>query len=73
MAASPRQPLGSWSELPPTLWAAGYNEITRHPYGILKGVVDNKAFVKGTWGAQIVAEYEERAGQKVATAVQIKG
>jgi len=24
-------------------------------------------------GAQIVAEYEERAGQKVATAVQIKG
>lgn len=38
----------------PITFAAGYGEITRHPYGILKGVVDNKAFVKGTWGAAIV-------------------
>ena len=35
-------------------FAEGYNEITRHPYGILKGVVDGKAFVKGSWGAAIV-------------------
>src|SRR6185436_8324713 len=35
-------------------FAAGYNELTKHPYGILKGVVDGKAFVKGGWGAQIV-------------------
>ena len=27
-----------------------------HPYGILKGVVDGNAFVKGTWGAAIVDE-----------------
>ena len=29
----------------PIQFAAGYNEITRHPYGILKGVVDSNAFV----------------------------
>jgi len=38
----------------PISFAPGYNEITDHPYGILKGVVDGKAFVKGTWGAEIV-------------------
>src|SRR4026207_838998 len=34
--------------------ADGYHRIPDHPYGILAGVVDNKAFVKGTWGADIV-------------------
>lgn len=38
----------------PISFADGYHEITEHPYGILAGVVDNKAFVKGTWGAEIV-------------------
>jgi nicotinamidase-related amidase len=38
----------------PITFAAGYHEITSHPYGILKGVVDGNAFVKGSWGAQIV-------------------
>lgn len=38
----------------PITFAEGYNEITSHPYGILKGVVDSKAFQKGTWGAEIV-------------------
>jgi nicotinamidase-related amidase len=38
----------------PITFAAGYNEITSHPYGILKGVVDSSAFVKGEWGAEIV-------------------
>ncbi|HEY0193551.1 MAG TPA: isochorismatase family cysteine hydrolase [Kofleriaceae bacterium] len=38
----------------PISFAPGYTEITKHPYGILKGVVDGKAFVKGSWGAQIV-------------------
>ncbi|PRQ09094.1 cysteine hydrolase family protein [Enhygromyxa salina] len=38
----------------PISFAKGYNEITKHPYGILAGVVENQAFVKGTWGAQIV-------------------
>src|SRR5690606_33062504 len=38
----------------PITFAPGYGELTRHPYGILKGVVDSNAFVKGTWGAAIV-------------------
>jgi ureidoacrylate peracid hydrolase len=40
----------------PIMFADGYNEISSHPYGILKGVVDGKAFVKGSWGAAIVGE-----------------
>ena len=40
----------------PITFAEGYNEITDHPYGILKGVVDNKAFVKDSWGADIVED-----------------
>ncbi|WP_341729072.1 cysteine hydrolase [Brooklawnia sp.] len=38
----------------PITFAPGYGELTRHPYGILKGVVDGNAFVKGTWGGTIV-------------------
>jgi ureidoacrylate peracid hydrolase len=38
----------------PISFAKGYGEITPHPYGILKGVVDSNAFVRGTWGAAIV-------------------
>ncbi|MCG2802298.1 MAG: cysteine hydrolase [Cellulomonas sp.] len=38
----------------PISFAPGYHEITSHPYGILKGVVDSTAFVKGTWGAAFV-------------------
>jgi nicotinamidase-related amidase len=38
----------------PITFAQGYNEITAHPYGILKGVVDGNAFVRGSWGAAIV-------------------
>lgn len=45
----------------PISFADGYHEITDHPYGILAGVVDNKAFVKGTWGAEIVDELTPHA------------
>ena len=45
----------------PIQFAPGYHEITSHPYGILKGVVDSTAFVKGTWGAAIVADLEPAA------------
>ena len=38
----------------PISFAAGYPELGSHPYGILKGVVDNRAFRKGSWGAAIV-------------------
>ena len=33
----------------PITFATGYNEISAHPYGILKGVVDGNAFVKDSW------------------------
>jgi nicotinamidase-related amidase len=40
----------------PIAFQPGYYEITSHPYGILKGVVDSTAFVKGTWGCEIVGD-----------------
>src|SRR6185295_9430000 len=46
----------------PITFAEGYNEITSHPYGILKGVVDGNAFVKDTWGAAIVDEMAPAEG-----------
>jgi ureidoacrylate peracid hydrolase len=44
----------------PIAFAEGYGELTTHPYGILKGVVDNKAFRKGSWGAAIVEARRHR-------------
>ena len=49
----------------PITFAEGYNEISSHPYGILKGVVDGNAFVKGSWGAAIVDELAPQAGDIV--------
>jgi nicotinamidase-related amidase len=47
----------------PITFAEGYGEITNHPYGILKGVVDNSAFRKGSWGAEIVDSLKPLAGE----------
>jgi nicotinamidase-related amidase len=49
----------------PITFAPGYNEISAHPYGILKGVVDSTAFVKGEWGAEIVDALAPAAGDIV--------
>jgi nicotinamidase-related amidase len=49
----------------PIMFAEGYNEISSHPYGILKGVVDGKAFVKDSWGAAIVDELAPAEGDIV--------
>lgn len=49
----------------PIAFAEGYYEISSHPYGILKGVVDGKAFVKGSWGAAIVDDLSPRDGDIV--------
>jgi ureidoacrylate peracid hydrolase len=49
----------------PIMFAEGYNEISSHPYGILKGVVDGNAFVKGTWGAAIVDDLAPKVGDIV--------
>jgi len=44
----------------PISFSGDYHEITPNPYGILKGVVDNKAFRKGTWGVEIIDELKPR-------------
>ncbi|MFD9739808.1 cysteine hydrolase family protein [Umezawaea sp. NPDC059074] len=49
----------------PITFAAGYHEILSHPYGILKGVVDGNAFVKGGWGAAIVEDVAPQDGDIV--------
>ena len=49
----------------PIQFAEGYGEITSTPYGILKGVVDTNAFVKGSWGADFVAEVAPQEGDIV--------
>jgi nicotinamidase-related amidase len=49
----------------PITFAEGYNEISNHPYGILKGVVDGNAFVKGSWGAAIVDDLSPQEGDIV--------
>jgi nicotinamidase-related amidase len=49
----------------PITFADGYGELTKDPYGILKGVVDNNAFRKGTWGAEIVDTLKPQAGDIV--------
>ncbi|MCA2212295.1 cysteine hydrolase family protein [Jidongwangia harbinensis] len=49
----------------PITFAPGYGELSRHPYGILKGVVEGNAFVKGTWGAAIVDDLAPADGDIV--------
>jgi ureidoacrylate peracid hydrolase len=46
----------------PISFAEGFREITPEPYGILKGVVDANAFVRGTWGAKIVDSLSPASG-----------
>jgi ureidoacrylate peracid hydrolase len=45
----------------PITFAPDYRELNPKPYGILKGVVDSKAFRKGQWGAEIVDLLTPRA------------
>jgi nicotinamidase-related amidase len=49
----------------PITFAPGYGELSAHPYGILKGVVDSTAFVKGEWGAEIVDTVAPQPGDVV--------
>ncbi len=49
----------------PITFAEGYHEISSHPYGILKGVVDGNAFVKDSWGAAIVDQLAPQPGDIV--------
>ena len=49
----------------PITFTPGYNEISAHPYGILKGVVDGAAFIKGGWGGAIADEMAPQEGDIV--------
>ncbi len=49
----------------PITFVEGYNELSSHPYGILKGVVDGHAFVKGSWGAAIIDDLAPTEGDIV--------
>jgi nicotinamidase-related amidase len=49
----------------PIGYVPGYRELALHPYGILKGVVDANAFVKGEWGAEIVDALAPQEGDVV--------
>lgn len=46
----------------PISFAPGYGEITKHPYGILAGVVDSTSFVRGGWGAEICDDLTPQEG-----------
>jgi len=46
----------------PITFAEGYHELSAHPYGILKGVVDGNVFVKDTWGAAIIDDLAPEPG-----------
>ncbi|MTV26415.1 cysteine hydrolase [Nitriliruptoraceae bacterium ZYF776] len=49
----------------PITFKPGYSEISSHPYGILAGVVEGNAFVKGEWGAEIVDDLTPQDGDIV--------
>ncbi len=49
----------------PITFVPGYGELSAHPYGILKGVVDSTAFVKGEWGAEIVDALAPQPGDVI--------
>ena len=49
----------------PISYVSGYRELALHPYGILKGVVDAGAFVKGEWGAEIIDALAPQEGDVV--------
>jgi nicotinamidase-related amidase len=51
----------------PITFAPGYGELgdPNKVYGILKGVIDSNAFVKGTWGAEICDEMAPQEGDIV--------
>jgi nicotinamidase-related amidase len=49
----------------PISFTPGYRELNPKPYGILKGVVDGGALVKGEWGSQFFDALAPRDGDIV--------
>lgn len=57
--------LGATIMLTPITFAEGYPEISKNPYGIMKGIVEANAFRRGTWGAEIIDELKPQPGDIV--------
>jgi len=49
----------------PISFTENYNELTRSPYGILKGIVDNNAFQKTSWGVEFIEDLKPQKGEVV--------
>jgi nicotinamidase-related amidase len=49
----------------PISFTENYAELTSTPYGILKGVVDNGAFKKSSWGSEIVESLTAEDGEVI--------
>lgn len=54
--------LGATIMMLPISFGTGYSELGEQPYGILKGVVDGKAFAKGSWGADFADPLKPKEG-----------
>jgi len=46
----------------PIFFSEGHSELPKDIYGILKGVADGNAFVKGSWGAEFFEEMKPQDG-----------
>jgi ureidoacrylate peracid hydrolase len=57
--------LGATIVFAPITFTDDYHELSRNPYGILKGVVDSRSFRKGSWGAEIVDALKPEPGDIV--------
>jgi ureidoacrylate peracid hydrolase len=49
----------------PISFTDDYHEVTPNPYGIMKGVVDNGAFKKNTWGTEFAESLAPLSGEIV--------
>jgi len=49
----------------PISFTENYTELTNNPYGIIKGIVDNNAFQKDTWGVEIIDSLTPQKGDIV--------
>lgn len=49
----------------PISFTGDYHEVTPNPYGIMKGVVDNGAFKKDTWGTEFAESLTPQPGEIV--------
>jgi ureidoacrylate peracid hydrolase len=49
----------------PISFTENYSELTSNPYGILKGIVDNNAFQKNSWGIEIHEKFTPQKNEVI--------